>query len=249
MSCNELTPGLRGNARFASTRWSVVLAAAERETIDADAALASLCESYWYPVYAYARRRGHSADEAQDLAQGFFTRLIEKRDFATARPERGRFRSYLLSAFLHYVSNERDRTAAIKRGGGQTPLSLDFQDAEQRYLHEPGDCRTPETLYARRWVMTLLESVLGQLETEFQRQDKTELFGYLKPMLTEQGGNVSYRELASRVGISETALKVAVHRLRRRYRDLLREAVAGTLDNPNDVDDEIGFLFRALESR
>ena len=239
--------GPQGSARFGSTRWSVVLAACATPSPDADRALAVLCEQYWFPLYAFARRQGHDAETAQDLAQGFFTRLLEKRDIRPAGPEGGRFRTFLLRAFEHYVSNERGRAAAWKRGGRAVTLTLDFSAAEQRYCHDPADNRTPEKLYARRWVMTLLDTVLRQLRREHEECGKGALFEALARLgLTAERAPVPYRDLARELGMSETAVKVAVHRLRRRYRELIRETVAQTLSDPADVEDEIRFLFSAL---
>lgn len=236
-----------GDARFRTTCWSAVLSAADSDTALASSSLNSLCEWYWFPVYAYARRTGSGPDEAQDLAQGFFLHLIEKRDFSTASPQRGRFRSYLLASFRHYMSNQRDRAQAQKRGGGETILPLDFSDAEKRYLTEPADNRTPEKLYERRWVMALLERVLGQLRSEFEADRKLALFDAIKPVLTGEGIEKPYREVAAENAMSESAVKVFVHRLRQRYKQLLREAVADTVATPGECEDEIQFLFTALE--
>lgn len=245
MASDDMTPGICGDAKFASTQWSVVLAAGAHTDGDADAALACLCEKYWYPLYAFARRRGYGADEAQDLVQSFFARLLEKRDIRSADPQRGRFRSYLLSAFLHFASNERTRAAALKRGGLQKQLPLDFDSAEEQYRREPTDQRTPEKLYERRWVLTLLDNVLKQLAAEFERQGKSSLFESLKPFIAETR-SAGYGALSEQTGMSESALRVIVHRLRRRYRDLLHDTVAGTLDDAADAEDEIRFLFSAL---
>lgn len=242
---SDLAP--RGDASFASTHWSVVAAASRPdETAEARAALETLCLRYWYPLYVFVRRRGFDCDEAQDLTQGFFARLLEKRDFASATPQRGRFRTYLLAAFEHYLSNERDRAQAQKRGGGCELLSLDFAWAEKRYACEPSHSDTPEKAYARRWVLTLLASVLETLEKEHAEQGKQALFENLKGFLTVGQEEVSYRELSQRLATSEGALKVAVHRLRRRYRDLLQQAVAQTLEDPTQVREEIAFLLGAF---
>lgn len=233
-------------AGFRSTRWSIVAAARDPAAPEAAVALAQLCEQYWYPLYVFARRRGYSADEAQDLTQGFFTRMIEKHDAAAANPQRGRFRTFLLSAFQHYISNQRDRDAALKRGGGTELLPLDFGDAEDRYIREPAHNDTPETAYIRRWVLALLERVLARLEAEFSDEGKADLFARLKPFLTPEADTPPYRELCISLNISESALKVAVHRMRRRYRDLLTEEVAHTLTSPEQVQEEITFLIQAF---
>jgi RNA polymerase sigma-70 factor (ECF subfamily) len=247
MGDDASTPSPAGNPRFHSTRWSVVVAAGATPGPDADRALATLCETYWYPLYAYARRHGHDAEAAQDLTQGFFARLLEKRDLGAADPARGRFRSFLLGAFVHHLSDERERAAAWKRGGRATLLSLDLPAAEERYCREPADTRTPERLYERRWALTLLSTVLRQLRAEQESAGRGAQFHALSgPALTPESGDPPYRALAAQLGMSETAVKVAVHRLRRRYRDLIREAVSQTLDDPRDADEEIRFLLAAL---
>ena len=247
MGDDTSTPSPAGNPRFRSTRWSVVVAAGATPGPDADRALATLCETYWYPLYAFARRRGHDAEAAQDLTQGFFARLLDKRDFRAADPARGKFRSFLLGAFVHHMSNERERAAAWKRGGRATLLSLDLPAAEERYCREPADNRTPEKLYERRWALTLLSSVLQQLRAEQESAGRGEHFHALSgPALTPESGDPPYRALAAQLGMSETAVKVAVHRLRRRYRDLIREAVSQTLADPRDAEEEIRFLLAAL---
>lgn len=240
------TPDPPCNGRFASTRWSIVLTAAGGESTASDEALAHLCETYWPPLYAFARRSGHCADEAQDLTQGFFARLLEKRDIGAARPELGRFRSFLLGAFKHYIANVRKHASAKKRGGGETPFPLDFRPAEELFVREPAETRTPETQYERQWVLTLLESVLGELRTDYTRRGQGDLFERLKPFLTDEHPATSYHSLSAECGISEGMLRVAVHRLRRRYRDLLRRTVADTVSSPSDIEDEIRFLFSAL---
>jgi RNA polymerase sigma-70 factor (ECF subfamily) len=243
---NGDAPAPPRDARFGSTRWSVVVAAGATPSPDANRALAMLCEQYWYPLYAFVRRRGYDPDTAQDLTQGFFARLLEKRDIGGARPEKGRFRSFLLGGFVHYLSNERDRALAKKRGGGTTMLSIDFPVAEDRYCHQPVDNRTPEKLYERRWALTLLESVLQQLKEEHGKIGKGRVFEALAPTLTAERGALPYRTLADRLDMSEMAVKVAVHRLRHRYRRLICETVAQTVCDPAEVEEEIRFLFSAL---
>lgn len=235
-----------GDARFASTRWSIVVAAAGTDSEASAHALARLCETYWGPLYAFARRSGHQPDMAQDLTQGFFARLLEKRDIGQATPERGRFRSFLLGAFKHYIANAHKRDVALKRGGGAVTLPLEFEHAEEFYTREPAETRTPETLYERRWVLTLIDKVLLDLRDNYEQSGKGEIFEQLKPFLTEESSEAGYRELSQRLGLSETMLRSAVHRMRRRYRDLLRQAVADTLTDPVDIEDEIRFLFSAL---
>lgn len=247
MADDPLAPPPAGNPRFRSTRWSVVVAACAKPGPDADRALATLCETYWYPLYAYARRHGHDAEAAQDLTQGFFAHLLEKRDLGAANPARGRFRSYLLGAFVHHIANERGRAAAWKRGGRDTVLSLDLPAAEERYCREPADNRTPEKLYERRWALALLDAVQRRLRAEQAAAGRTAQFDTLSgPALAPDSRDLPYRALAARLGMSETAVKVAVHRLRHRYRDLIREAVADTLTDAREVDEEVRFLLDAL---
>jgi RNA polymerase sigma-70 factor (ECF subfamily) len=228
-------------ARFASTRWSLVAAAKDPA---APQALADLCELYWYPVYAYVRRCGHSADDAGDLTQAFFARLIERAGIAGAEQDKGKFRSYLLAACRHFLSNEHDRNTARKRGGGGTIATLDLADAEVRYAAEPADERTPERLFERRWALTLLNDVLSRLHAEYVAANQGALFECLKSTLTDEAGPLV--RLAAQLGMSEGAIKVAAHRLRRRYRERLRAAIAETVLAPEEVDAEIRDLFTAL---
>jgi len=237
-------PGAR---QFATTRWSQVLAAGQSPTCDSREALSRLCELYWYPLYSYVRRWGYDADQAQDLTQEFFARLLEKHYLQTADPARGRFRSFLLASLKHFLSNERDRVHAVKRGGRTTVLPLEFENAEGRYSREPPDPETPETVYERRWALTLLERTLGRLRHEFDAAGKKELFGRLEGHLTGEQEALPYAELAADLGMTEGAIKVTVHRLRRRFGALLREEISETVSEPSQVDDEIRELFRALK--
>lgn len=236
-----------GVASFATTRWSIVLAAGGGDSHEAGVALAALCETYWYPLYAYIRRQGHDAQTAQDLTQGFFARLLEKRDLDGAAPESGRFRSYLLGAVKHFLANEYDRAHAQKRGGGRKHLSLDFGAAEDRYRLEPADRQTPEAVYLRQWALTLLRRVQQQLEEEAHRSGSAEQFACLRTYLTG-GDNAPYSEAAGKLGMTEGAVKTAVHRLRRRFRERLREQIAQTIPSEDQIDDEINALFEALRS-
>jgi RNA polymerase sigma-70 factor (ECF subfamily) len=204
-----------------------------------------LCRVYWYPVYAYTRHRGWSHAEAQDLTQEFFTRLLEKDVLASVDEGRGRFRSFLLAACKNFLSNERDRARAQKRGGGRHLLSLDFSTAEGRYRSEPAFAETPARLFERRWALTLLDQVLDRLRQENEAAGKGRLFASLKVFLTGDGGP-SYAEVAAELGSSEGAIKVAIHRLRGRYRDLLREEIAQTVESAEQIEDEIQALFRAV---
>jgi RNA polymerase sigma factor (sigma-70 family) len=239
-------PAPAGRRQFVTTRWSQVLAAGSEPTLSSRDALARLCEVYWYPLYAYVRRWGYDADEAQDLTQEFFARLLEKHYLRAADPARGRFRSFLLASLKHFLSNERDRQTAVKRGGRVTIIPLEFENAEGRYQLEPPDAETPETIYERRWALTLLDRTLGRLRDEFEEAGKAALFGRLEGYLTGEQETVPYAELAAELGMSEGAVKVTVHRLRRRFGALLREEIAETVSDPVEVDGEIRELFRSL---
>jgi RNA polymerase sigma-70 factor (ECF subfamily) len=232
-------------ASFDSTRWSIVLAAARDPSERARAALSDLCETYWYPVYAYVRRRGHAPDEAEDLTQAFFAKLLEKRYVRDADPERGRFRSFLLAAVKHFLSNERDRVEALKRGGGRPLVSLDLETAEGRYRVEPSHDVTPERVYERRWALTLLDRTLARLRAEYERAGQAPRFERLKGYLTGEASG-GYAEAMAALGLSEGAVKVAVHRLRRRYRELLRAEIAETVEDASAVEGELRALFAAL---
>ena len=231
---------------FATTHWTIVVAAAHAGTGEAGPAMAELCETYWYPVYLFIRRQTGDADAALDLTQGFFARLLEKRDLAGVDRARGRFRSWLVAAVKNYMSNERDRARAGKRGGGRRPLSIDAADAESRYRLEPAHDLTPERVFERRWALTLLDRVLSALRAESHAEGKTALFEALKDCLGGRPGESRYREAATRLGMAEGAVRMAAHRLRRRYRELLREQIAQTVETPEQIDEEIAFLFKAV---
>jgi RNA polymerase sigma factor (sigma-70 family) len=229
--------------KFPTTRWSLIVAAAGTSA-GRRAALAELCKLYWPPAYAFVRRSGHGPEDALDLTQSFFARMLEHNDLASFDPQRGRFRSWLLGALKNFLANERRHAQAQKRGGGAALLPIDALDAERRYAREPADLLTPERVYERRWALTLLEHVLGRLEQEHAAQDKGERFERLKGFLV--GDEPSYEALASQLGESAGALRVQVHRLRRRYRDLLRDEIAETVEDPAGVDDELRHLLAAL---
>jgi RNA polymerase sigma-70 factor (ECF subfamily) len=231
--------------RFHTTHWSLVMAAGRADTPSAQDALEALCRSYWYPLYAYVRRRGHGAASAHDLVQGFFARLFEKRDLMDADRARGRFRSFLLASLQHFLANERERERAEKRGGGMTILSLDVESAEGRLAIEPEDARTPEDVFDRNWALVLLDRAMGRVRDDYERAGRGELFARLSRCLTGDGA-VPYRDLASELEMSEAAFKVAVHRARKRFRECLRREIAETLADPGEVEDELGDLFRAL---
>jgi RNA polymerase sigma-70 factor (ECF subfamily) len=232
--------------QFATTQWSIVLAAADRASPRREHALATLCNAYWYPLYAFARRQGRSPAEAEDLTQEFFLRLLEKSYLKAAGAERGRFRTFLLLCFKRFMANEHDRAAAEKRGGNRAILPLDEAAAEARYQHEPSHAVTAEKIFERRWALVLLDQVLARLSEEYRRAGKERLFAQLKFCLVADGKSASYGETAARLGLSEGAVKVAAHRLRQRYGRLLLAEVTRTLECPSDAADEIQQLFAAL---
>ncbi|MBL7223694.1 MAG: sigma-70 family RNA polymerase sigma factor [Candidatus Brocadiae bacterium] len=233
-------------SRFATTHWSIVVAARGERTTAARQALATLCEAYWYPLYAYVRRRGYAAADAQDLTQAFFAALLEKQYLRTADRERGRLRSFLLTALKRFVSKQWARAHTLKRGGAHSPVPLDPRSGETRYALEPSHDWTPERLYERRWALTLLEQVMARLRRKYADDGKAELFDHLKAFLTGQSGAPSYRQVACDLDTTEGAVKVAVHRLRRRYRELLRSEIAHTVADPQDAEDELRLLLAAL---
>lgn len=235
----------RNQSDFRTTRWSLIRAA-QADSPAARDALAALCGAYWYPLYAYVRRRGYDAPEAQDLTQEFFVRFLEREDVQTVSEERGRFRAFLLAAMKHFLANEWDRQQAQKRGGGQALLSLDFAAAEDRYRFDPADDLTPERLFEQRWALSLLDEVMTRLRREFAASGREAEFDVLKQFLIGTQPAETYGQIAAERGTTEGAVKVAVHRLRRSYRDLLREEIARTVDGPEDVEDEIRALFAAL---
>jgi len=238
---NEVLP-----SRFQTTSWSLVLAAGAAPTPDSERALASLCHIYWQPVYAFIRKRGYDSEHARDLAQGFFTFVLEKHGFSRADPERGRFRTFLLTSVKNYLANERDRASARKRGGGQIAIPIDPVEAESWYAPEAVDEITPEHLYQRRWALALLERVFARLRDHAQVAGKTDRFDRLAAFLVEDDSNSPYDQLAEEMGTSVGALRVAVHRLRRSYRDLLRAEIAETVSSSEEIDDEVRFLFESL---
>jgi len=241
-------PGSEPSPRqvFVTTRWSVVLTAGRSQTTHAQGALEQLCQTYWYPLYAYVRRRGHSPEDAQDLTQAFFARLLERNWIGRADQQKGRFRSFLLSAMNYFLSDEWDKARAQKRGGGLPSVPLQFDTAETRYGHEPADCVTPEQNFERRWALTLLDEVLRRLRAEYEQERREELFAVLHPCLVGDRTAQPYAELAVKLGVSEGTVKSAVHRLRQRYRQLLRDEIAQTVAEPGEVDEELHHLFAVL---
>ena len=237
-----LVPG-----RFITTRWTLVAAAAaDSSAPQRDQALGDLCQTYWPPLYAFLRRRGHSPEDAQDLTQGFFTRVLERHDFRAADPARGRFRSFLLSALQHYVINEHERTTTIKRGGRLQRLLLDFEEVERTYVLEARDDDSPDRVFNRKWAAISLDRALGRLRDECHALGKDALADALLPYLTDTSQLPPYRTVAEQLGLTEGATKVAVHRLRQRFGAILRLEIAETVLAPADVDDEVRELIRAL---
>jgi RNA polymerase sigma factor (sigma-70 family) len=234
-----------GNGWFETTHWSVVLEAGQDSAHGADA-LARLCHIYWYPLYCYVRRSGHPSEDAEDLTQEFFARLLAKDYLKSAAPHKGRFRSFLLLVLKRFLVNEWHREKRVKRGGGREIISLDAQDTENRYLFEPAEEMSPEKLFDYRWAATLLERVMAVLEAEFTAKSDGPPFAELRPFLGGDEDQGSYAELSDRLGLSEGALRVTVYRLRKRYRELLRLEIAHTVDSPEAIDDEIRCLFNAL---
>ncbi len=225
-----------------TTRWSVVLAGAKAAPPERRAALEELARTYWYPLYAYARRRGNGSDEAADLTQGFFAAWLERGDVARADPARGKFRAYLLTSFQHFLSSQREHARARKRGGGRLHLSLDAGDAETRYGREPIERETPERAFERAWVRELLARTFQRLRAEQERIGRAALFDRLRPALAAEDDAPRFAQVASELGMSENAVKVAAHRLRKRFGELLRQEVADTLGDPAEVEAELASL-------
>jgi DNA-directed RNA polymerase specialized sigma24 family protein len=235
-----------GPRDFAATRWSMVLAAGHRSSPGSRQALELLCATYWYPLYTYVRRRVADVHQARDLTQEFFAVLLERNTLEAADRDRGRFRSFLLTSFKNFLADEWDKTKAQKRGGGQRTIPLDLESAESRYMLEPADGLTPDRFYERQWALTLLAQVLDRLQHEYVAKGKQTQFEALKPLLAGETGPGGYEAAARALGASEGAAKVAVHRMRRRYRDLLRAQIAETVSESGEVDDELRSLRAAL---
>jgi len=243
----ETTQTLGGVSQFPTTRWTLVVAAGDPQRKEARSALASLCENYWYPLYAYLRRRGYTADQAQDLTQEFFMRILEGRYLDRADPKKGRFRSFLLTSLKFFVADEGDRERAQKRGRGVL-VPLEFSSGEERYQREPAHDETPERIFERRWVLSMLDRVVERLRNEFVRHGRPEHFERLKMFLLGQS-DAPYAALAREMNTSEGALKVAIHRLRKRYRDFFRQEIADTVADPAEVESELRYLAAVLTSK
>jgi DNA-directed RNA polymerase specialized sigma24 family protein len=246
-SFNEKSDTLETDRRFPVTSWSLVVAAGQNNATGSRDALSHLCGLYWYPLYAYIRRQTFDVDQAQDLTQAFFALLLEKNYIQDAHRERGKFRSFLLTCLKHFLANERDRNLALKRGGRTPAVSLEIclRDGETQYALEPGHDLTPERIFEQRWAMTLMKHVRDRLAREFSRAGKADQFQRLSGFIGDEV-DVPYREVAAQIGVTEGSVKVAVHRLRRRFREVLRDEVMQTVSEVQEVDEEIRFLLAAL---
>jgi RNA polymerase sigma-70 factor (ECF subfamily) len=232
--------------RFDTTNWSLILRAASADDEEARLALALLCEAYWYPVYAYIRRQGASAADAEDLTQGYFTRFLEKGVVRDVRPERGRFRAFLLVSVRNFLNNQRDRERALKRGGGRRLVSLDAERAEERLSAEPRDPVTPETLFERSWAQTVMERVHQRLEEDAARRGTADRLARLRPFLEGPEPEGTYAAIAREWGVGETAVRVRLHRLRQRFASILRQEIGRTVESITEIDDEIRYLLGIL---
>jgi len=235
-----------GAGRFTTTHWSVVLAAGPPESSHYQEALETLCETYWFPLYAYLRCYGYNAHQAEEYTQAFFANLLEKRGLRLVDPKHGKFRSFMLAALKHFLADERGRRLARKRGGDWKALSLNFENAETQYVVEPAHDLSPEKLFEKSWALTVLERTMARLKAESAATGKQKLFDRLKACLIGLGDSISYRQMATELNMTEGAVKVAMHRLRRRYRELLRDEIAQTVTTTDEVDEEIQNLFAAL---
>ncbi len=235
-----------GAGQFATTRWSVILAAGDSASAQHGPALGTLCQTYWFPLYAYLRRRGYDTHEAEDYTQGFFAGILERKGLQRADPKYGKFRSFLLASLKNFLADEWDRARAQKRGGDKKVLSLDFDAAASRYDREPAHQMSPEKLFERSWALTVLTKAMDRLKAESAASDKQRLFDCLKIYLTVEKDTVPYKDVAAKLKMTEGAVKVAVHRLRRHYRELVRDEIAQTVTTEAQVDEEIRDLFAAL---
>ena len=235
-----------GKMRFETTNWSVVLAAGCGSTQEAKEALETLCESYWFPLYAFVRKRGHSQSDARDTVQSFILSLLNRNDFATADPERGKFRTFLLSALTHFLANEHDRMNAKKRGGDRMIQSIDWGNAEARYVTEPSSEETPEKIFHRQWGMSVLQNALQQLRSQYEHDEKLEWYEALSRFLIGNHPKVSHESLAQNLDTTVSAIKSAIHRMRTRFRQVIRNQIAATVSSEEQIEEEIRDLFKAL---
>ena len=243
---SEFRPSPAPSARFCTTHWSLVAAATHRDDPASAAALESLCLTYWYPLYAFVRRQGRAAHDAQDLTQEFFARLLEKNYLHAASAAKGRFRTFLLVALKRFLAKEWDRSRTLKRGGRRVHVPLDAEWAESRYLAEPADTLDPERIFERRWAATLLEQSLHRLRGEYERGGRGNEFEQLKEFLAAERGSIPYDKIAGMLGISAGAARVRLHRLRKRFRDLFRDEIAATVSSTGDLDEEVRYVLAVL---
>jgi RNA polymerase sigma-70 factor (ECF subfamily) len=247
LSTEEKSPPTAERAGvFVTTRWTVVLAAGNEKSPVADVALEELCRDYWYPLYAYVRRQGHAQAQAEDLTQEFFARLLEKKYLAGLENNRGRFRAFLLGAMKHFLANEWDRANSQKRGGGATILSLDYQGADTRYQIDPADHLSPDKLFDRAWATTLLERVVARLRAENHAEGRAEQFDQLKYYLMVGKNDIPYAQAATALAMSEGNVRVIVHRLRKRYREIVQQEIVQTLADPAQAEEEMQSLMAAF---
>lgn len=238
--------GASDRERFATTRWSIILAAGSPESSRYNESLDVLCQTYWYPLYAYLRRRGHDLHQAEDYTQGFFAQLLEKQYLRKVKPAPGRFRSFLLIALKRFIADQHDRTQTLKRGGNRKLLSLDVDAAENRYRLEPVSELSPDKIFEKSWALTVLEQAMVRMEVEFTHSDKQGLFGRLSVYLAGKTNAIAYREVAAELDMTEEAVKSAVYRMRKQYREILRDEIAQTVSRSDQIDEEIRDLFSAL---
>jgi RNA polymerase sigma-70 factor (ECF subfamily) len=242
------SPGLMPAQWCATTHWSVVVAAGNCRSDVAQKALTTLCRTYWYPLYAYVRSRGYGPEDAQDLTQGFFLQLLERNSVGRADRQRGKFRFFLLGGLKKFISDEKDKATALKRGGGQKAVSFDAQTAEDRFQLEPVDTLSPDRIFERRWALTLLDQTIFQLRSEYIASEKRQLFEALEGFLTGADDLPSYAEVAAGLNLSESAVKSALHRLRQRHKEVLREQIAQTVTTAAEIEEEIRYLISVLQS-
>jgi DNA-directed RNA polymerase specialized sigma24 family protein len=236
-----------GTPQFATTRWSLVISAGRKSSPVSQQALETLCETYWYPLYLYARRRVTDASQAQDMTQAFFAELLEKNYVGSAKPERGRFRDFLLTAFKHFMAKEWKKAKAQKRGGGRFPISLNFESAESSFQVEPASGLTAEQFYDQQWTITLLGKIMERLKLEFVRANKADQFQELKGLMVGDSESATFTQAAERLNMTEAAARKAASRMRKRYRELLRDEISQTVSGPEEVENEIRKLFSTLE--
>jgi len=246
MNASSTAPPPASDAWFVTTHWSVVLSAREKGSAQSAVALETLCRSYWYPLYAYLRRQGRAPHDAQDLTQAFFARLLQKDYLQAAAREKGKFRTFLLVAFKRFLANEWDREHAQKRGGFTPVVSIDHELAESRFAAEPAHNLQPDVLFDRQWAMALLDQTMRQLQEEYVSSGRAKLFEYLQSCLAREESALPYGEIAARLKLTEAAVKMAVHRLRARYREILRAQIAHTVSGPEQVEEEIRDLFASF---